>query len=72
MPEIICTTVYQFPELSDAAKEKAADLHRTFMLGSVHLDPKTECSASRRRRACGSFMRAASSCSQVIISRAAS
>ncbi len=23
MPEVICTTVYQFPELSDAAKEKA-------------------------------------------------
>ena len=23
MPDIICTTVYQFPELSDTAKEKA-------------------------------------------------
>ena len=28
MPEIICTTVYQFPELSDAAKEKARNWYR--------------------------------------------
>ena len=28
MPEIICTTVYQFPELSDAAKEKARSWYR--------------------------------------------
>jgi hypothetical protein len=30
MPEIICTTVYQFPELSDAAKEKARSWYREF------------------------------------------
>ena len=29
MPEGICTTVYQFPELSDAAKEKAREWYRT-------------------------------------------
>lgn len=28
MPEIICTTVYQFPELSNAAKEKARSWYR--------------------------------------------
>lgn len=28
MPEIICTTVYQFSELSDAAKEKARCWYR--------------------------------------------
>ena len=28
MPEIVCTTVYQFPELSDAAKEKARSWYR--------------------------------------------
>lgn len=28
MPEIICTTVYQFPELSDTAKEKACSWYR--------------------------------------------
>ncbi|WP_050521945.1 hypothetical protein [Pseudorhodobacter wandonensis] len=28
MPEIICTTVYQFPELSDAAKERARSWYR--------------------------------------------
>lgn len=28
MPDIICTTVYQFPELSDAAKEKARRWYR--------------------------------------------
>src|SRR3990167_9064206 len=28
MPEILCTTVYQFPELSDAAKEKARGWYR--------------------------------------------
>jgi hypothetical protein len=28
MPEIICTTVYQFPELSDAAKDKARAWYR--------------------------------------------
>lgn len=28
MPEIICTTVYQFPELSDVAKEKARSWYR--------------------------------------------
>jgi hypothetical protein len=28
MPEVICTTVYQFPELSDAAKEKARSWYR--------------------------------------------
>ena len=28
MPEIICTTVYQFPELSDAAKDKARSWYR--------------------------------------------
>jgi len=28
MPEIICTTVYRFPELSDAAKEKARSWYR--------------------------------------------
>ena len=28
MPEIICTTVYQFPELSDAAKDKARTWYR--------------------------------------------
>jgi hypothetical protein len=28
MPEIICTTVYHFPELSDAAKEKARSWYR--------------------------------------------
>ena len=28
MPDIICTTVYQFPELSDAAKEKARSWYR--------------------------------------------
>jgi hypothetical protein len=28
MPETICTTVYQFPELSDAAKEKARSWYR--------------------------------------------
>lgn len=28
MPEIICTTVYQFPELSDAAKAKARSWYR--------------------------------------------
>ena len=28
MPELICTTVYQFPELSDAAKEKARSWYR--------------------------------------------
>jgi len=28
MPEIICTTVYQFPELSDKAKEKARSWYR--------------------------------------------
>ena len=26
MPEVICTTVYQFPELSEAAKEEGAQL----------------------------------------------
>jgi len=30
MPEVICTTVYQFPELSDAAKEKARSWYREF------------------------------------------
>ena len=30
MPEVICTTVYQFPELSDAAKEKARNWYRDF------------------------------------------
>lgn len=33
MPEIICTTVYQFPELSDAAKEKARSWHRDLVVG---------------------------------------
>ena len=28
MPEVICTTVYQFPELSDTAKEKARSWYR--------------------------------------------
>ena len=28
MPEIICTTVYQFPELSDTAKENARSWYR--------------------------------------------
>jgi hypothetical protein len=28
MPEVICTTVYQFPELSDAAKDKARSWYR--------------------------------------------
>jgi hypothetical protein len=28
MPDIICTTVYRFPELSDAAKEKARSWYR--------------------------------------------
>jgi hypothetical protein len=28
MPEVICTTVYQFPELSDVAKEKARSWYR--------------------------------------------
>ena len=28
MAEVICTTVYQFPELSDAAKEKARSWYR--------------------------------------------
>jgi len=28
MPEIICTTVYQFSELSEAAKEKARSWYR--------------------------------------------
>ena len=28
MPEVICTTVYQFPELSEAAKEKARSWYR--------------------------------------------
>ncbi|NEY92166.1 antitoxin of toxin-antitoxin stability system [Tabrizicola oligotrophica] len=28
MPEVICTTVYSFPELSDAAKERARDWYR--------------------------------------------
>jgi hypothetical protein len=28
MPELICTTVYQFPELSEAAKEKARSWYR--------------------------------------------
>ncbi|MDZ4135910.1 MAG: antitoxin of toxin-antitoxin stability system, partial [Paracoccaceae bacterium] len=28
MPEIICTTVFQFPELSEAAKEKARSWYR--------------------------------------------
>ena len=28
MPELICTTVYQFPELSDAAKDKARRWYR--------------------------------------------
>ena len=28
MPEIICTTVYQFPELSDKAKEKTRSWYR--------------------------------------------
>lgn len=28
MPELICTTVYQFPELSEAAKEKAGSWYR--------------------------------------------
>ncbi|MCA0422962.1 MAG: antitoxin of toxin-antitoxin stability system [Proteobacteria bacterium] len=28
MPEVICTTVYRFPELSDAAKEKARSWYR--------------------------------------------
>lgn len=28
MPEVICTTVYQFPELSEAAKEKARNWYR--------------------------------------------
>ncbi len=28
MPEVICTTVYQFPELSNAAKEKARSWYR--------------------------------------------
>ena len=28
MPEAICTTVYQFPALSDAAKEKARSWYR--------------------------------------------
>ena len=28
MPELICTTVYQFPELSDAAKDKARSWYR--------------------------------------------
>ena len=28
MPEVLCTTVYQFPELSDAAKEKARIWYR--------------------------------------------
>lgn len=28
MPKVICTTVYQFPELSDAAKEKARSWYR--------------------------------------------
>jgi hypothetical protein len=28
MPDIICTTVYQFPELSDAAKERARSWYR--------------------------------------------
>jgi hypothetical protein len=28
MPEVVCTTVYQFPELSDAAKEKARSWYR--------------------------------------------
>ena len=28
MPELICTTVYQFPELSDGAKEKARSWYR--------------------------------------------
>jgi hypothetical protein len=28
MPEVICTTVYQFPELSDAAKERALSWYR--------------------------------------------
>ena len=28
MPEIICTTVYQFPELTDAAKERARTWYR--------------------------------------------
>ncbi len=28
MPEVICTTVYQFPELSDVAKETARSWYR--------------------------------------------
>jgi hypothetical protein len=28
MPEVICTTVYQFPELSDVAKDKARSWYR--------------------------------------------
>jgi len=28
MPDVICTTVYQFPELSDAAKDKARSWYR--------------------------------------------
>ena len=28
MPEVICTTVYQFPELSDIAKDKARSWYR--------------------------------------------
>lgn len=32
MPEIICTTVYQFPELSDAAKGKARSWYRELAL----------------------------------------
>ena len=35
MPEVICTTVYQFPELSDAAKEKARSWYRE---AAVHDD----------------------------------
>jgi hypothetical protein len=28
MPEVICTTVYQFPELSDGAQDKARSWYR--------------------------------------------
>jgi hypothetical protein len=28
MPEVICTTFYQFPELSEAAKGKARNWYR--------------------------------------------
>jgi hypothetical protein len=36
MPEVICTTVYQFPELSDAAKERARSWYR-------ELGPHADC-----------------------------